>query len=173
EADIVVTPVSAALQRMRDAEFYAGLASRLERDLDFPQAALIAHLASVGYEKQETVEAPGQFAVRGGIVDVFSPETAVPVRLEFFGDTLESLREFDPNTQRSLRPLERVTLLPLNEYPRRDEVAERMRVAAASGREDAAPPAAFFPGWEFHPSFVDASKSSLLELQAGAVFIEN
>ena len=72
EADIVVVPVSAALQRMRESEFYAGLASRLGRGLDFPQSGLIAHLVSVGYEKQETVESPGQFAVRGGIVDVFS-----------------------------------------------------------------------------------------------------
>jgi transcription-repair coupling factor (superfamily II helicase) len=173
EADIVVTPISAALQRMRDAEFYAGLASRLERDLDFPQAALIAHLASVGYEKQETVEAPGQFAVRGGIVDVFSPETAAPVRLEFFGDTLESLREFDANTQRSLRPLDRLTLLPLTDYPRRAELLERLQMPNVTGREDEGVPAAFYPGWEFHPALLGDAKSNLLELAAEAVVLED
>ena len=173
EADIVVTPISAAMQRMRDAEFYSGLASRLERDLDFPQAALIAHLASVGYEKQETVEAPGQFAVRGGIVDVFSPETAAPVRLEFFGDTLESLREFDANTQRSLRPLDRLTLLPLTDYPRRAELLERLQTTNVTGREDEGVPAAFYPGWEFHPALLGDAKSNLFELASEAVILED
>ncbi|MGB6429255.1 MAG: transcription-repair coupling factor, partial [Candidatus Acidiferrales bacterium] len=63
------------------------------------------------------VEMPGQFTVRGGILDVFSPEAARPVRLELLGDTLESLREFDPETQRSVRPLERVSLPPLTDEP--------------------------------------------------------
>ena len=173
EADIVIAPVSAALQRMRDSEFYAGLAMRLERDRDFPQPQLMAHLASVGYEKQETVEAPGQFAVRGGIMDVFSPETAAPVRLEFFGDTLESLREFDANTQRSLRPLERLTLLPLTDYPRRAELLERLQMPAASRREDEGVPAAFYPGWEFHPALLDDAKSNLFELASEAAILED
>ncbi|MGA8074746.1 MAG: DEAD/DEAH box helicase, partial [Candidatus Acidiferrales bacterium] len=173
EADIVVAPVSAAMQRMRDSEFYAGLASRLERGLDFPQAGLIAHLVSVGYEKQETVESPGQFALRGGIVDVFSPETAAPVRLEFFGDTLESLREFDANTQRSLRPLERLTLLPLTDYPRRVELLERLQAPGVTGREDEGVPAAFYPGWEFHPALLGDAKSSLFELAAEAAVLED
>ena len=61
----------------------------------------------------DMVEMPGQFTVRGGIVDVFPAEAERPVRLELFGDSVESLREFDPNTQRSVRPIERVTLPPL------------------------------------------------------------
>src|ERR1700688_5234545 len=61
------------------------------------------------------VEMPGQFTVRGGIVDIFPAEAERPVRLELFGDSVESLREFDPNTQRSVRPIERVTLPPLVE----------------------------------------------------------
>jgi len=173
EADIVVVPVSAALQRMRESEFYAGLASQLGRGLDFPQSGLIAHLVSVGYEKQETVESPGQFAVRGGIVDVFSPETVAPVRLEFFGDTLESLREFDANTQRSLRPLERLTLLPLTDYPRRSELLERLQAPGVTGRDDEGVPAAFYPGWEFHPALLGDAKSSLFELAAEAVVLED
>jgi transcription-repair coupling factor (superfamily II helicase) len=173
EVDIVVAPVIAALQRMREAEFYSGLAWHLQRDQDFPQPALITHLASVGYEKQETVESPGQFAVRGGIVDVFSPESPAPVRLEFFGDTLESLREFDANTQRSLRPLERLTLLPLTDYPRRAELLERLQSPSTTGREDEAAPAAFYPGWEFHPALLSDAKSSLLELSPETVILED
>ncbi len=69
----------------------------------------------MGYELHDMVEMPGQFTVRGGIVDVFPAEAERPVRLELFGDTVESLREFDPNTQRSVRPIDRVTLPPLVE----------------------------------------------------------
>ncbi len=78
---------------------------------------LVAHLRRVGYESHDMVEMPGQFTVRGGIVDVFPAEAERPVRLEFFGDSVESLREFDPNTQRSVRPIDRVTLPPLLEQP--------------------------------------------------------
>jgi UvrB interaction domain len=59
---------------------------------------------------------PGQFAVRGGIVDVFSPESPRPVRIELLGDTVESVREFDPRTQRSVAPVVRTTILPLTEW---------------------------------------------------------
>src|SRR5258705_11475411 len=62
------------------------------------------------------VELPGQFAVRGGIIDVFSPEAARPVRIELLGDSVESVREFDPRTQRSIAPVVRTTLLPLTEW---------------------------------------------------------
>src|SRR5208282_592180 len=64
----------------------------------------------------EMVELPGQFAVRGGIVDVFSPEALRPVRIELLGDTVESVREFDPRTQRSVAPVVRTTILPLAEW---------------------------------------------------------
>src|SRR5258708_7698874 len=62
------------------------------------------------------VEIPGQFAVRGGIIDVFSPEAARPVRIELLGDSVESVREFDARTQRSIAPVQRTTLLPLTEW---------------------------------------------------------
>ncbi len=155
EADIVVAPVEAAIMRLRDRSFYEGLASQLERDQEVPQNEFLDHLTSVGYERRETVESPGQFAVRGGIVDVFSPESIVPVRLEFFGDTLESLREFDPNSQRSLRPLERATLLPLTDYPRHNEILDRFSERSTTGREDEGMPAAFYAGWEFHPALLE------------------
>jgi transcription-repair coupling factor (superfamily II helicase) len=173
EADIVVAPVEAAIMRLRDRSFYEGLASQLERDQEVPQNEFLDHLTSVGYDRRETVESPGQFAVRGGIVDVFSPESIAPVRLEFFGDTLESLREFDPNSQRSLRPLERATLLPLTDYPRRNEILNRFSERSATGREDEGMPAAFYAGWEFHPALLDETKSSLLELVPNAVVLED
>ncbi len=75
--------------------------------------ALGEHLAAAGYERVATVSGVGQWSVRGGIVDVFSPARATPVRIELFGDDVESIRAFDPSTQRSTEPLGSATLLPM------------------------------------------------------------
>ena len=75
--------------------------------------ALVEHLQGAGYERVETVTAVGQWALRGGIVDVFSPAGALPVRLELVGDDIESLRTFDPTTQRSTGALPTLLVLPM------------------------------------------------------------
>ncbi len=103
------------------------------------------------------VELPGQFAVRGGIIDVFSPESQRPVRIELLGDSVESVREFDPRTQRSISPVVRTTLLPLAEWsvPPPDQ---------ARGDEEAA--------WE-NPSYfgprTEAGTASLFELSESSL----
>jgi len=116
-ARVVVAPIAAARMRLADASHYLEQARTLARDENVVLEEFVAHLRRVGYEMHDMVEMPGQFTVRGGIVDVFPAEAERPVRLELFGDSVESLREFDPNTQRSVRPIERVTLPPLLEYP--------------------------------------------------------
>ena len=90
---------------------------------------LTGHLASVGYTQMDLVEMPGQFTRRGGILDVYSPEADRPVRIEFFGDEIETIRKFDPETQRSQTGLDEAQLLPLTETP----VTERL-LAAVHGR---------------------------------------
>ena len=117
QSRVVVAPVAAARMRLSDAAFYAEQARTLARDETVSLDDLVAHLRRVGYESHDMVEMPGQFTVRGGIVDIFPAEAERPVRLELFGDSLESMREFDPNTQRSVRPIEHVTLPPLVEQP--------------------------------------------------------
>ena len=114
---VVVAPIAAARTRLADASFYAQQARSLEREEIISLDDLVAHLRRVGYESHDMVEMPGQFTVRGGIVDIFPAEAERPVRVELFGDAVESLREFDPNTQRSVRPIEHVTLPPLLEKP--------------------------------------------------------
>jgi transcription-repair coupling factor (superfamily II helicase) len=116
-ARVVVAPLAAARMRLADAASYAAQARSLARDQEVSLEEFVTHLRRVGYESHDMVEMPGQFTVRGGIVDVFPAEAERPVRLELFGDAVESLREFDPNTQRSVRPIERVTLPPLLEQP--------------------------------------------------------
>ena len=116
QVSLVIAPVQAALWRFQDATLYLSLARTLSKDTEIPLEDFIAHLGGVGYTRTEMVELPGQFSVRGGIVDVFSAEAARPVRIELLGDTVESVREFDPRTQRSVAPVQRATLLPLTEW---------------------------------------------------------
>jgi transcription-repair coupling factor (superfamily II helicase) len=149
EVDVLIAPVQAALWRMRERGFYPGLARAIERDQSIAHEELIGFLASAGYEKHVSCEMPGQFAIRGGIIDVYSPETPQPVRIELMADTVESIRAFDPNTQRSTNPIERTVLLPLTEMQRRAEVLERQRVGSGTGRADDTAPAGFYAGWEF------------------------
>src|SRR5690349_23006543 len=116
QISLLVAPVSAALWRYQDPYVYLSLARTLATDAEIPLEELITHVGSVGYTRTEMVEMPGQFAVRGGIIDVFSPESPRPVRIELLGDTVESVREFDPRTQRSVAPVVRTTILPLTEW---------------------------------------------------------
>ncbi len=116
EVSVVLAPAAAALWRYQDPYVYLTLARTLAKDTEADHEELITHLASIGYARTEMVELPGQFAVRGGIVDVFSPEALRPVRIELLGDTVESVREFDSRTQRSIAPVVRTTILPLAEW---------------------------------------------------------
>ena len=115
EISLTLLPVAAAVWKYHQGEFYRDLGRTLEADQETSLEDLLHHLTAVGYSRTELVEFPGQFAVRGGIVDVFSPEASRPVRIELLGDTVESVREFDPRTQRSIAPVVRTTLLPLTE----------------------------------------------------------
>ena len=76
---------------------------------------LASELADMGYERYGIVEGTGQFSVRGGILDVFTPESENPVRIEFFGDEVDSIRSFDRETQRSLKNLKEIDIYPARE----------------------------------------------------------
>ena len=115
QASVVVAPAGAVLMRYAPADMYRELARTVHDDEELQLETLVGFLRTAGYQREQTVAMPGQFALRGGIVDVFPPEGQYPVRIELLGDTVESLREFNAETQRSVRPVERVTLLPLVE----------------------------------------------------------
>ncbi|MGP8224775.1 MAG: transcription-repair coupling factor [Terracidiphilus sp.] len=180
---ILIAPVEAAALRLFDRDYYAGLAVTLKRGEELDVEVLTGHLASVGYTQMDLVEMPGQFTRRGGIMDVYSPESDRPVRIEFFGDEIETIRKFDPETQRSQSGLDEAQLLPLTETP----VTERL-LAAVHGRlsrqrvevEDeemaaelaSAGGVSVFPGWEFFTAVAGADKSLLTLLPKCALFIE-
>jgi transcription-repair coupling factor (superfamily II helicase) len=109
---VVATPSGLDTALPPPSEFAArtlriGVGDRLEREL------LLEAFETAGYERAETVVEVGQWGVRGGIVDVFVPSHPSPVRLEFFGDDVESIRRFDPTTQRSTEALDELLVLPL------------------------------------------------------------
>ena len=102
---------------LRSAEYYADLARMVRRGETLDIEPLLRHLNTVGYTSTDVVEMPGEYALRGGILDVYSPEADRPLRIEFFGDEVESIRKFDPATQRSSTPVDEALLLPLTETP--------------------------------------------------------
>jgi transcription-repair coupling factor (superfamily II helicase) len=181
--DILIAPVESAALKLFDREYYAGLAVALRRGEEVDVEVLTSHLASVGYTQMDLVEMPGQFTRRGGILDVYSPEADRPVRIEFFGDEIETIRKFDPETQRSQSGLDETQLLPLTETP----VTERLLAAVharlsrqrieGEDEEMAAEAAAaegvsVFPGWEFFSAVAGAEKSLLTLPPKCALFVE-
>jgi len=166
---IVVSPITAAALRLRSAEYYAGLARILRRGDTFDTDPLLRHLNTVGYTSTDVVEMPGEYALRGGILDVYSPEADRPVRIEFFGDEVESIRKFDPATQRSSNPVDEAILLPLTETPVSDDLLSaihaRLSGKRITGAEEIVKQAVrsggvtVFPGWEFYAPVAGADRT--------------
>ena len=112
---LVVTTVSAAMQRTPPREVTNGAGFETTVGLDLDTAALERYFAANGYMRASTVSEKGEFAVRGGVIDVYPPGFEEPVRLDMFGSELESIRSFDPGTQRSTGQLREVHLAPVSE----------------------------------------------------------
>ena len=102
-------------QRTMPRAVLMNAAFRLETGKEYPIDWLLNQLTASGYSRCGMVEGPGQFAVRGGIVDIFSPAADRPVRAEFFGDELDTMGYFDPDTQRRTDNIEELTALPVGE----------------------------------------------------------
>ncbi len=184
EASIVVAPVETAAMKLFDRPFYAGLAQSLRRGEEVDVETLLTHLTSIGYTQMDMVEMPGQFTRRGGILDVYSPEADRPVRLEFFGDEIESIRKFDPETQRSAAPLEEALLLPAAEIPVTERLLAAVHARLSGARVESADDAemvaeavaaggvSVFPGWEFFAGVAGASGTLLDLFPKSTLFVE-
>ncbi|HUZ45102.1 MAG TPA: transcription-repair coupling factor [Terriglobia bacterium] len=171
KASLLFVPLEAALMRYRDRSFYRSLALEIKVGDDMAPEDLVEHLARVGYELEDPVSATGQYSSRGGIVDIFPPEAPWPVRIEFFGDHIESLREFDPSTQRSKQSRSSVLVLPLAETVRAavffDKLANVLAKRSSGERSDTDWTSSFaapFPGWEFYLPLVEPHSKTLFSL---------
>ena len=136
---VAVVPVASLLLKTAPVEFYRNLTWKIEIGDEFYLEDLESGLVSAGYSRHEPVGMAGQYSIRGGIIDAYSPEAMRPVRIEMLGDEVESIREFDPETQKSVQIAEQAVLLPLTEYPL------PLQSAAADGSQTEL----LGPGWEF------------------------
>jgi transcription-repair coupling factor (superfamily II helicase) len=139
---IVLVTVNAMLQRVPPKATVADLGFSARPGNRLKMETLSGRLAQQGFERVDTVREVGEFAVRGGILDVFVPGAEEPVRLDFFGDTLESIRNFDPATQRSTTPSKEFSLNAMSEVTLEPETISRFRrnyleTFGAATRDDA------------------------------------
>ena len=114
---IVLTTMNAVLQRLPSRDFIKSAALKLRSGAVVPMDKVVSHLVQTGFQRSETVMDPGEYAVRGGILDLFPPGHGKPMRLDFFGDTLESVRRFDAETQRTTGQSKDLVLLSMSEIP--------------------------------------------------------
>jgi len=179
---ILIAPIAATTIRLASTEYYIDLARTIRRGETIDTEPLLEHLNTVGYASSDVVEMPGQYALRGGILDVYSPEADRPVRIEFFGDEVESIRKFDPATQRSSSPVDEALLLPLTETPVREDLLGAIHVRLSgkriTGNEEVIEQAVrsggvtVFPGWEFYAPVARESRSLFDLLPNAAVLAD-
>jgi transcription-repair coupling factor (superfamily II helicase) len=124
---VVLTTVSALLQRVPPRAVMARQGFRARVGAPIDQTALLDFLARSGYSRVGTVMEPGEYAVRGGLIDLFPPGAEEPLRLDLFGDTLEGLRRFDPLTQRTTGQETEIVLVPAGEFTLDPDSIQRFR----------------------------------------------
>ena len=183
EATLVLVEAKALPLRTLAPSDLARLDLRLTLGMEIAPEALASALQAVGYVREDPVREPGQFSWRGGILDAYSPSEPAPVRLEFSGDEIVSLRAFDPASQRSTQALDRTRLIPLREFVfSREELGQwserlarewtdsrfahdrkRVQVAAQTGD----PP----QGWEFLTPLTRPLVGTLFDLLPSALFL--
>jgi len=181
-ASIVISPVAATAIRLHSRDYYENLARTIRRGESFDLESLLSHLNTVGYTSTDVVEMPGQYAVRGGILDVYSPEADRPLRVEFFGDEADSIRKFDPASQRSSNPVDEALLLPLTETPVSEHllgaIHTRLSGKRITGNEEIVEAAVragglnVFPGWEFYSPVAGANSTIFDLIPRAAVLLD-
>lgn len=139
EPALVVTTVESLIRKIPDRGFFERKGVLLEAGGDYPFDDIVEMLAAYGYSREKRVDSFGHFAVKGGIIDIFPPSHESPLRLDFFGDTLDSIREFDINSQVSGASLPSVTVYPRKELvffgKERDAVFRALSEAHAGGMD--------------------------------------
>jgi transcription-repair coupling factor (superfamily II helicase) len=126
-ADVVLVPATTALYRLAPPSFLAGTTFHFKVKQKLNETKLKAQLTLAGYSHVTQVVSPGEYAVRGGLIDLFPMGSPVPYRVDLFDDEIDSIRTFDPDSQRSLYPVPEVRLLPGREFPMDDDARVRFR----------------------------------------------
>lgn len=127
QCDIMLVPAQTALYRLAPPAFLAAYTFFFKQGEKLDEAALKAQFTLAGYEHVSAVMRPGEYSVRGGLIDLFPMGSPLPYRIDLFGDEIETIRAFDPDTQRSLYPVKEVRLLPGREFPLDDAARTAFR----------------------------------------------
>jgi transcription-repair coupling factor (superfamily II helicase) len=125
--DVVLLPASTALARLAPPAFLAATTFHFKQKAKLDEAALRSQLTLAGYSHVSSVVSPGEYAVRGGLIDLFPMGSHVPYRVDLFDNEVDSIRTFDPDTQRSLYPVPEVRLLPGREFAMDDAARKAFR----------------------------------------------
>ena len=179
---LVVSAKSMITKTIAPEEMYE-LGSVLMLDKDFPPEILIEKLVGCGYVREEPIKNIGEFSVRGGIVDVWSPTAENPVRIEFFGDTVDSIREFDAETQLSTQHLKQISIAPMREFSATaqdfrdwaffasERFSDERFARNLKDRTDFAAEGEDFSGWEFLLPLSKPRNSNIFEYLKNCVFV--
>ncbi|MEO1709867.1 MAG: transcription-repair coupling factor, partial [Pseudomonadota bacterium] len=127
EPVVVLTTVNAVLQRLPPPTFVRKALRKMAPGQRADMNRLISRLQLGGYSRSGMAMDPGDFAVRGGILDVYPPGRTNPIRLDFFGDTIESIKSFDAQTQITAKPIQKMILMPMSEVAFDEEAINRFR----------------------------------------------
>jgi transcription-repair coupling factor (superfamily II helicase) len=136
---VLLTTINAALQRVPERGLIANQSLSAAPGNLLPMASITQWLELNGFNRAATVREAGDYAVRGGIIDLFAPGRDTPVRLDFFGDTLESIRSFDPETQRTIEELRALDLVPMAEFQLTSDTIRLFRTGYVAAFGAAAP----------------------------------
>ena len=184
EATTVLTTPRALFRRLPSAQALRSATLTIETEEDIPIDDLVEHLLTWGYHRSDLVFEVGHFAIRGGVFDLWPPGSTSPIRFDFFGDTVESIRRFDADSQRSQGTLQSLEILALSLFPQGADQARKLadllgKLSGAVGghRETSADvgekraalrDAGEFPGWENYLPLLARETSDLAGLMADA-----
>ncbi|HJS51610.1 MAG TPA: transcription-repair coupling factor [Pyrinomonadaceae bacterium] len=181
--EFLIVSVRSLVTRTLTPEEIAGSGTMLRLNDEIALDKIIETLSGGGYEREDPVTGVGQFSVRGGILDVWPPDGERPVRVEFFGDIVDSIREFDPDTQLSVEKILQAALPPMREFTAspqdlkdwaffaRDKFSGDIFARSLLDRTEFASEGETFTGWEFLIPLVKPLKGTLFDFVADPVFV--
>jgi transcription-repair coupling factor (superfamily II helicase) len=181
--DFLIIPAKSLVTKTVSPAEIVKLGAVLKRDEDFAPEELIEKLVACGYVREEPIKNIGEFSVRGGILDVWSPTSDLPVRIEFFGDTIDSIREFDADTQLSVGQLKEIAIAPMREFHAvskdfndwaffaRERFDDERFARALIDRTQFADEGESFSGWEFLFPLVQERASSVFDFLTDSIFV--
>ncbi|MEO5857372.1 MAG: transcription-repair coupling factor [Pyrinomonadaceae bacterium] len=183
QPSFVLISARSLISRTVAPEELASLGAHLKVDEDFSPDDLVERLAASGYVREDPIGGLGQFSVRGGILDVWSPDSEFPIRVEFFGDTVDSIRVFDPETQLSTERLKEASIAPMREFAATEKdfrdwaffanerFSSGLMARSLRDRTEFAEEGESFTGWEFLMPLVKPLGATVFDYLKDAVFV--